>query len=211
MSHSNQELLALRHYARAKPLTCNLVSGNLSSFFTVKTSEPLDLYCNISKGDPVIFGKLDNKKETNIYGGFVLSRTENDDITISPDITTCVKERRQNTRYPVSIFGYIKHGSNKENTSSAWIKDMSYEGLRICTETSMEVDDSIDINICVYNKVLNIEGMVVRKTVLYGRNEYGIMITFRYKSLVFSIRQNIDYLVMQERRLIQNHLAALLG
>jgi hypothetical protein len=41
---------------------------------------------------------------------------------------------------------------------------------------------------------------------LFGRNEYGIQITYRYKSSVFSIRESIDYLVEQERRLIEDHL-----
>lgn len=208
MSHINKELLALRHYSYSKPVTCALISGDLCNFFTIKLNESLDLYRSILKGDPVTFGKLDEKKEAYIYGGFVLSKAEKNDITISPDLTSFVMERRKNTRYPVSLFGFLKYGSHKENTSSAWIKDISYEGVRLCTDSSLKVDDNVEVNICIYNKVLNLEGTIVRKSVLYGRNEYGISITFRYKSSVFSTRENIDYLVLQERKLIENHLAA---
>ena len=210
MNQTVSEFLALRHYSRSRPVTCSLISGTLDNFFTVKLNNALDIYKDITKGDPILFGKCEREQETKIIGGFVLSKAENDEITVSPDISAFKRERRQNTRYPVSIFGYIKHGPDKENVSSAWIKDISYEGLRICTNSLLEVDDSIDVNICISNSVFNVEGIIVRKKLLYGRNEYGIQITFKYKSLVFTTREYVDNLVVQERKLLENHLQTLL-
>jgi hypothetical protein len=210
MTRHVHDYLVLRHYSRSKPVTCSLISGTLDNFFTVKLNDALDIYKDVIKGDPVIFGKYAKEKETKIIGGFVLSKAENDEITVSPDMNTFDYERRHNTRYPVSIFSYIKHGPAREFVSSAWIKDISYEGLRICTDSVLAIEDSIEVNICISSRVFNIEGVVVRKKVLYGRNEYGIQITFKYKDLVFTTREYIDNLILQEKRLIENHLQMLM-
>lgn len=209
MRRNMKDILALRHFSRSKPVTCSLISGNLDNFFTVKLDDSLDINSDISKGDPITFGMLDKENEAKIIGGFVLAKTEDNEVTVSPDMTSFAVERRHSPRYPVSIFGYLKHGLNKENIASAWIKDISYEGIRLCTDTRLEVQDSIEVNICVSNHVLNIEGLVVRRKALYDRSEYGVQLTFRYKDLVFSTREYVDNLVSQEKKLIENHLISI--
>lgn len=207
MSHQDPgSIIALRHYSHSRPITCTFVSGNLENFFTVRIKGPLGTYINIIKGDPITFGTV-NDSQTNVYGGFILSRNESD-ITISPDMTSFQVERRKNTRYPVSLLGSIKRSSDKLNASSpVWIKDISYEGIRICTECEFEVNDEIVINIYDQNRVFDLEGSIIRKSILFGRNEYGVQIIFKYKSTVYSVRDTIDSLVLQEKRLITNHLS----
>jgi hypothetical protein len=40
---------------------------------------------------------------------------------------------------------------------------------------------------------------------MFGRSEYGVQLEFKYKNMVFNIRDYVDNLVSQERRLIENH------
>ncbi len=209
MGHQDAgSILALRHYSHSKPITCSFVSGNLENFFSVRIKGPLGTYINILKGDPVTFGMIDGD-QTNIYGGFILSKTESD-ITISPDMTSFQLERRKNIRHPVSLIGSIRLMSGTSGSSSpVWIKDISYEGIRICTECNFEVNDEVIININNENRVFDLEGAIVRKSTLFGRNEYGVLISFRYKSSVFSVRETIDSLVHEEKRLFSNHLSGL--
>lgn len=212
MSHQKADYLALLHYSKSKPLTCALVSGAIDNFFTVKLNEPMDPFNDISKGDPVTFGKIDKDdkdKEVKIFGGFVLSKADENELTISPDMTSFSVERRRSERHPVSIFGYIKHGERKENVSSICIKDISYDGLRICTETELKVEDSVEVNICIFDNVLNIDGTVVRKRPMFGKSEYGVQLEFKYKNMVFNIRDYVDNLVAQEKKLLENHLLAM--
>lgn len=212
MSHQKSDYLALLHYSKSKPLTCALVSGSVDNFFTVKLKEPMDPFHEILKGDPVTFGKIgidEEGKKVQIFGGFVLSKADNDELTISPDMTSFAVERRKSVRYPVSIFGYIKHGLRKENLSSVCIKDISYDGLRICTETELQVKDNIEVNICVFDNVLNIDGTVVRKRPMFDKSEYGVALEFKYKDMVYKIRDYVDNLISQERRLLENHLLAM--
>lgn len=205
MSQQDTEsIMALRHFSHTKPITCSFISGNLESFFSVRIKGPLGVYINISKGDPITFGKLDNN-EPNIYGGFILSKNEGD-ITISPDMTSFKVERRKNIRYPVSLMGSIKNISGRSSSSTAWIKDISYEGMRLCAECDLEVNDEVELNICEQTQVHTMEGTVVRKASLFGRNEYGILLSFRYKSSIFTSRDIIDHMILQEKKLFYNHL-----
>jgi hypothetical protein len=210
MNRNHQNFFALRHYSRSKPVTCSLVSGTPESFFTIRLNDNVDLSNNIFKGDPVIFGKFGNSREVNVFGGFVLRKAENSEVTISPDMTSYTVERRHSIRYPVSILGYVKHGLFHEVSTPVLIKDISYDGVRICTEASLEVGECLEINVCIFKNVINIEGVVARKRSLYGRNEYGVQMTFRYKNTIFTVREYIDNLVNQEKRLLENHLLALL-
>ncbi len=209
MGHQDTgSIMALRHYSHSKPITCSFVSGNLENFFSVRIKGPLGTYISILKGDPVTFGTIDGN-QTNVYGGFILSKNDND-ITISPDMTSFQMERRKNIRHPVSLLGSVRHMSGRSNSNSpAWIKDISYEGIRICTECDFEVNDEVIINIFDQNRVVDLEGAIVRKSMLFGRNEYGVLISFRYKSSVFSVRDTIDSLVLQEKKLIISHLSGL--
>lgn len=209
MSHQEPgSILALRHYSHSKPITCSFVSGNLENFFTVRIKGPLGTYINILKGDPVMFGTIDSN-QANVFGGFILSRNDSD-ITISPDMTSFQVERRKNIRYPVSLLGSVKRLNDRQNSAStAWIKDISYEGIRICTESQYDVNEEIAINIFDQSRVLDLQGSIVRKSTLFGRNEYGVQMTFKYKSSVFSVRETIDSLVKQEKMLIINHLSSI--
>ncbi len=135
-----------------------------------------------------------------------MSKNESD-ITISPDMTSFKVERRKNVRYPVSLMGSIKNMSDRSSGSPVWIKDVSYEGLRLCAECDLGVNDDIELNVFVQTQVYTLDGTVVRKASLFGKNEYGILLSFRYKSSIFTVRETIDYLVLQEKKLFLNHLA----
>lgn len=199
-------VMALRHFSISKPITCTLISGDLDKFFTVRIKGPLGVYFDISKGDPIIFASLENDT-CNIYGGFVLSKIEND-ITISPDMTSFMVERRKSPRFPVSLVGSVRHG-NHEESITAWIKDISYEGMRIAAETEFSIDDKIELSISVYDKVLYVDGRIVRKASLFGRNEYGIMMSFSDGVSASSMKESIDYLVAEDKKLMENHLLSL--
>jgi hypothetical protein len=209
MSHQDQgSIIALHHYAHARPITCTFVSGNLENFFTVRIKGPLGVYINIQKGDPVTFGTIDYSNG-NVYGGFILARNDSD-ITISPDMTSFKVERRKTARHPVSLLGSVRRRSDMSGGGShAWIKDISYEGIRICTECDLEVNDEIIVNISDQSKAFDLEGSIVRKSMLFGRNEYGIQMIFKHKSSVSTVRDAVDSLVMQERKLIMDHFSAL--
>jgi hypothetical protein len=181
-----------------------VVSGDLQNFFTIRIMGPVGTYLNMVKGDPIIFCRLDNDTP-NIQGGFILSKIDSD-ITISPDMTTFAVERRKSPRYPLSLLGQVNRVNNRKCSVPAWIKDISHDGIRIYTESGFNVKDKIGINIDVGTRVLDIEGIIVRSALLFGRNEYGIQIAYRYKSTVFNLKESIDYLVEQEKKLIEDHL-----
>ena len=204
MNRKETDILALRHYSRLRPINCNIVSGSTDSFFTVKINDPIDV--DIRKGDPVTFGKLENESNTKILGGSIISASSNN-LVISSDSNKCEIERRKNERYPVSIYGNIKFGPKKQITTTIWVKDISCDGLRILTDAKLGLNEDIEIDLFNQNNLLNLECKVVRKSSLYDRNEYGLQIKFRDKNAIFSLREYLDILIKNEKRIIKNLLS----
>lgn len=203
MSITSDSLVVVRHYFRTKPFKCSIVSGQIHSFFTVQAHNSFQMANGIVKGDPIIIAKLSEKQDVKIYGGHVITVTEEaGNIIILPDNIGYTEERREHERYPVSLHGYIKYGSAGECTSPIFIKDLSHSGFRIYTSADLAVEDSIQIDICSNYHVLNVEAIVVRKSVNYGRNEYGVQIIFRSKSAIKAIRDCLDSLLNNEKDLI---------
>ena len=204
MNRKETDILALRHYSRLKPINCNIVSGSTDSFFTVKINDPIDI--DLKKGDPVTFGKLENESNAKILGGFVISASSNN-IVISSDSNKFEIESKKNERYPVSIYGNIKFGLKKQSMSTIWVKDISCDGLRILTDAILGLNEDIEIDLFNQNNLLNLECKVVRRSSSYDRNEYGLEIKFRDKNAIFGLREYLDILIKNEKRIIENLLS----
>lgn len=204
MNRKESDILALRHYSRLKPINCNIVSGNIDSFFTLKINDPIDV--DIRKGDPVTFGVLENSSNAKITGGYIISASGNN-VVISSDSNKFEIERRKNERYPVSIYGNIKFGPKKQNTNTIWLKDISCDGLRILTDASLGINEGIEIDLFYLNNLLNLECKVVRTASPYDRNEYGLKILFRDQNAIYSLKEYLDILIKNEKRIIENLLA----
>jgi hypothetical protein len=203
---NNSPNLILRHYSRTKPINCDIVSGDVNNFFTAKIKDPIDLDNEIVKGDPVIFGiKVDD--DIKITGGSIIAFTdETKNITISPDKSFAVVERRQYERFPVSLYGYIKQFETNDRKCCAYIKDISYNGFRIYSEAELNPGENIELDINFEHSVFSVNGVVLRKTTCYGRNEYGIQMIFTNKNSIYTIKENIDRLLFSEKEIIMRHL-----
>lgn len=206
MKNNNSSNLILRHYSRTKPLKCDIVSGDVNNFFTAKIKDPVELNNEITKGDPVIFGiKVDD--DIKVTGGSIIAFSEDSkNITISPDKVLVVTERRQYERFPVSLYGYIKRYDSNERKYCAYVKDMSYNGFRIYSEAELNPGENIELDINFEHSVFTVSGIVMRKETCYGRNEYGIQLLFTNKNSIYSIKENIDRLLANEKEMLKRHL-----
>ena len=207
MQKINQETLFMKHYFRVQPLKCIIISGDLNNFFTTKTDEASDFNNHVIKGDPIIFGTIIENNDVKINGGNIISINENDmHLIISPDKSFKIPEKREYERYPVSILGYIKPQKENQKGYYIYVKDMSYSGIRVYSTAELEVKDNVRIDLYLQDNVLNFDGVVIRKAISYGRNEYGIHFIFTTKESMYSIRSYLDRLVNIEKKLFIKHL-----
>lgn len=209
MHKENCKILALHHYSRMKPLKCSIVSGDIDNFFTVKAKEKIEFENDIVKGDPVIIGTPAGNDDVRVFGGSVIAiNKDTGTLVISPDKVLNFPNRREHERFPVSLFGYIRCHEDSKGKSFACIKDMSYGGFRIYTGADLKTGDSIELDIYFDHNVFSVSGIVVRQSVCYGRNEYGIQIIYREKDSISTVKDYLDRLLENEKELLKRHLVA---
>jgi len=200
--------LVLRHYNKFKPISCEVISGDINKLFTVKFIDNENNGTEISKGDPVLIGVLKGE-DMEVNGGSVVGTTSQEDkyIICSDDIAKMAKEfdKREFDRYPASILGDIKLMSTSKR-ESACIKNISYSGMCIFSNGDYEINDVVEITIYFSNNVSKYDGTVVRKAKSYGRNEYGIQIIHRDKNSMESTKNQLFNLVQNERELMHRYI-----
>lgn len=207
MSIQSPELLVIRHYSYLKPIPCTVVSGNTNSFFTVKMLEPANIENSIIKGDPLIFGSLDEKDNVVLHGGNVIAFVEAEgNIVITPDKIFDGSDRRQYERFPVSLSGNLVYYGDTKKRSHAFLKDMSYSGFRLYSNADLSEGDEVEVDVFLHNNMLNVSAKVVRKSVFYGRHEYGVQVIFRDKGSIYATQDFMDKLRVYEKELIKKQL-----
>ncbi|MCX7708390.1 MAG: PilZ domain-containing protein [Clostridia bacterium] len=203
-----QSILSIRHYFQLKPITGTIISGDPSNFFTVKITEDYALGKNILKGDPVLYSSFSDIDDIQVKGGSVITILEKDkQMIISPDKEfNSMIERRQYERHPVSLHGNMRILNSGQKATPVCIKDMSYSGFRIYSQADLNAGDTIEVDVYLHNNILTIQGTVMRKSICYGRNEYGIQIVYRDKNSMYSIKDYMDKMLQNEKDLLKTQL-----
>lgn len=201
--------LVLRHYNKLKPITCTVISGDTSKLFTVKINENENKEAEMVKGDPVLIGIMNSNDTIHISGGSVISATPQDNkyIICFKEVVNIDKalDQREFDRYPVSILGDIKlMDSNRRE--SACIKDISYSGMCLFSAGDYSINDIVEVTLYLSNNVSKYDGMIIRKAISYGRNEYGIQIIHRDKITMDATRIQIFNYIQNEKELMYRHL-----
>lgn len=200
--------LVLRHYNKFKPISCEIVSGDVNKLFTVKFNDNESNGAEIIKGDPVLIGRLKGE-EIEVNGGSVVGVTPYEDkyIICSNDVVKMAKEfdKREYDRYPASLLGDIKLLDTNER-KTACIKNISYSGMSVYSDGDYEINDVVEITIYLSNNVSRYDGTVLRKSKSYGRMEYGIQIIHKDKSSMESTKNLLFGLVQNERELMYRYI-----
>jgi hypothetical protein len=200
--------LVLRHYNKFKPISCEIISGEINKLFTVKFNDNENNGAEIIKGDPVLIGVLKGE-DIVVNGGSVIGATPKEDkfIICSDDIVNMTKEldKREYDRYPASLLGDIKL-INSGKRDATCIKNISYSGMCIYSDADYEINDEVEITIYLSNNVSKYDGTVIRKTKNFGRNEYGIQIIHRDKNSIESTKNQLFGLVQNEREIMYRYI-----
>lgn len=179
------------HYSSEKPLNGEIIRGRAGEFITAK------VFCSeincLKRGDPLVIGHLDSGEAIGVkcFGGNIVDTFTNQNmILVSPEKNYYDVEKRQYTRHKVSLAGYIRSNVNKNE--EIWIKDISYAGLGIYSKVEMDVNSTVTIDLFFGSQMYTSEGMIVRKSASYGRNEYGVQLLHRDKQSIYYTQELID-------------------
>ncbi|QNU67833.1 PilZ domain-containing protein [Ruminiclostridium herbifermentans] len=201
--------LVLKHYAKLKPLSCTVVSGDINKLITIKFDNIKRKDISFVKGDPVILATLGCDGELLLYGGRVIAFTLNNDnyLIFSKRINVDYEDqkRREFYRYPASLLADVRL-MGTSNWDDACIIDISYSGMRIYSKGNYEIGSNLEVNIFLTNNILKFEAVVVRKTKSFNRYEYGIQIINKDRSNLYNTKNKIYQLLKDENALIYKHL-----
>ncbi|NLO41394.1 MAG: PilZ domain-containing protein [Ruminiclostridium sp.] len=185
------------HYSSDKPFNGEIIRGRVGEFITAKL--PCSDISFLKRGDPLVVGQQDSGEENGVkcFGGNIVDTYKSQNmILISPDKIYNDTEKRQFTRHKVSLAGYLRGNANKNE--EIWIKDISYAGLGIYSDKEMDVDCTVTIDMFLGGLMYTSEGIVVRKAVAFGRNEYGIQLLHRDKQSIYYTQNCIDSYLVNE-------------
>ncbi len=201
--------LVLKHYAKLKPVSCTVVSGDINKLITIRFDNIKNKDISFIKGDPVILAMLGYDGELQLYGGRVIAITLNNDncLIFSKRIKADSTEfkRREFFRYPASLLADVKL-TGTSNWEDACIIDISYSGMRIYSKGNYEVGNNLEVSIFLSSNILKFEVEVVRKTKSFNRNEYGIQIINKERSNLYITKNKIYQVLKDEKALIHKYL-----
>lgn len=195
--------LVLKHYSKIKTMNCSVVSGDINKLVTVRFDDTDCKNVNPLKGDPVLLGIVGNTNEIQMYGGRVIAITDGNLLICSKEVKTEELElRRDYLRFPVSLLADVKV-VGVHNWEDACIIDVSYSGMRICSDANFNVGSIIELNVFLSNNVSKFEAVIVRKTKTFNRFEYGTKI-IKGKNDIYAIQKKIYNILREETFLVYN-------
>lgn len=197
--------IVITHYSCIKPINGEIIRGKIGEFITAK------LFCSntgsLQRGDPIVLGTLDPREGDGIKylgGNIVDSYKSQNLVLISPDKIYSDVEKRQFTRHKVSLVGYIRSNINKNVEIK--IKDISYAGIGIFSDIDIDLNSAVTIDLYLEEKLLTNDGVIVRKSISFGKNEYGIQLLHRDKQSIYYAQQCIDTYMDREVKLLRKSL-----
>ncbi len=203
--------LVLRHFNKVKPMHCTVVSGDTQKVFTVKLCNEEKNGAQILKGDPVLIGFLNSDETLYLSGGNVIGAIPKEEEYIihanNPENIAFETERRQYERFPTSLTGEIKL-ANSSKREPICIKDFSYAGMCIYSTDDFEKDDEVEISAFLSNNVIKYDATIARKTVNFGRCEYGIQLTHRDKNSMYATQNQLTSFILSEKEIMYRQLVS---
>ncbi|HEX2927861.1 MAG TPA: PilZ domain-containing protein [Ruminiclostridium sp.] len=201
--------LVLRHYNKVKPINCSIISGDTKKVFTVKLHEGEKSGAEILKGDPVLIGFLKNDDTLNINGGNIVGAMPKEDEYIiysnNPENIAIEMERRQYERFPTSLLGEMKLADSSKREPIC-IKDFSYAGMCVYSTDDFNEEDEVEASVFLSSSVIKYDAKIVRKTINFGRFEYGVQLLHRDKNSMYATQNQLTTLMQNEKELIYRHL-----
>ena len=198
---TNINKAVILHYNSKLPIRCRIRNDSVDNFFSAALLDNVKL--DISKGDPVVVGLLDEGGNKTLGGSIVSVNVQDGFVRtmiILADNKVMPIERRKVARLSTSLYGIV----SKDNmvVSDICIKDISEAGLCIYTNVDFDIDEQVEIDMVLLEEIGKIKCSVNRKMQKYGKKLYGLIIIQDEES-TSAVRQFIES--------VQNYYAGLIS
>lgn len=183
------EVVTLKHYS-GKKINKGVVSNINDNYFVIKPDKDFLIF-NFFDNDPIVMGFEDenivNICESTISGIDYQQNTFG--LTVNNVIS--ITDRRITQRFPVSLCAYIL---DKDEKNFAYIRNMSLEGLSVCSKVEYEHGQNLRINTTVEDKNLEFDANIVWKNESKFGFEYGLEYNKSDKAIMHNLEHCIEIL-----------------
>jgi len=199
---SSTQFAVIQHCYCSKPVKCEILSGSTDNFFTIKPLRSLPQ--NLTKGDPVVLGRLQNNAISSVIGGNIAGFCDDPSKIIILTDTVCevAINKRKFDRFPVSLYGTLKCRDNGVRAEFQ-VKDISCSGLKIYACEELEVGHILDMDLYANSNNRFVCSYVVRKASRYGKFEYGLNIIHDNKNCIEAMNNYIQLITNYQYTLLK--------
>lgn len=180
------EVVTLKHYS-GKKINKGVISNISDNYLVIKPDKEFLIF-NFFDNDPIVMG-FEDENIVNICESTISSINYQQNtfgLTVNNVIT--ITDRRVTQRFPVSLCAYIL---DKEEKNFSYIRNMSIEGLSICSKLEYENGQSLKINTTIEDKNLEFDAKVVWK----NESKYGFEYGLEYVQTNKPVMENIEHCI----------------
>lgn len=187
------EIVTLKHYS-GKKINKGLISDVESNNVVVRPEKDFLIYSYFID-DPLVLG-YENENIVSICEAVVTDIDYNKN-TISVNIKNIqtLTNKRITQRFPVSLSAYI---TNHNEKSFAYIRNISLDGLSICSKLEKNKGDIINVQTIIENKELIFDAKIMWKKPGKLGFEYGLVFESVGEEFVENLESCLLYLKMDQ-------------
>jgi len=193
MEFKNEKIALINHYSAVRPFKCEIVDASDSSI----TLQLIKQYStmNFLEGDPVVIVIKEGEAVINIGCNVTSINSKSNSITLKIDSIEPGSEMRLHERHPVSLYADVRL-KGKDKKYIAVVKDLSHFGIKIYCKESFHINDVLQIDLYLQQKMVFLKGIILRNVSHSYFNEYGLRIEYEsYDTLYFvqNFIKNLNY------------------
>lgn len=187
------EIVTLKHYS-GKKINKGLISDVESNNVVVRPEKDFLIYSYFID-DPLVLG-YENENIVSICEAVVTDIDYNKNtISVNVKNIQTLTNKRITQRFPVSLSAYI---TNHNEKSFAYIRNISLDGLSICSKLEKNKGDIINVQTIIENKELIFDAKIMWKKPGKLGFEYGLVFESVGEEFVENLESCLLYLKMDQ-------------
>ncbi|HEY9060005.1 MAG TPA: PilZ domain-containing protein [Pseudobacteroides sp.] len=177
------KIVLISHYSAVKPFRCDIIDASDSSI-TLRLTKQFSIL-NFLEGDPAVIMIKEQNNLINIGCNVTSIDSKANIIKLRIDTIEPGSEMRLHERKPVSLYADVRQ-KGKDKKYIAVIKDISAFGIKIYSKESFYVNDILQIDLYMQQKIIFLKAVILRKIPHKDFFEYGMRIEYEsYETLNF--------------------------
>jgi len=175
MELKTDKVVLVSHYSAVKPFRCDIIDASDSSI-TLRLTKQFSIL-NFHEGDPAVIMVKEQSNIIKIGCNVTSIEPRKNIVKFKIDTIEPGSELRLHERKPVSLYADIrKKGKDKKHIAT--IKDISSFGLKIYSKESFSVNDILQIDLYMQQKIVFLKAVILRKIYHEDFFEYGLRIEY---------------------------------